>query len=147
MSLQHFYHDFFHPLPWSPERDLVLFKDHDEGNKSLAPILRVDLIESENDFHVHADLPGVQENDLDISIEGNSMIIKGHRERNYDVENSTSHRVERTYGSVTRVIRLPPTADKNNSSATFENGVLTVTFPKLEPTPPATKIPITVNKK
>jgi HSP20 family protein len=141
MSLLPLYHDFFN-AGWTPERNLVIFKDRD-ASAPLNPILNVDLIEMEDKFEVHADLPGVNEEDLDISVENHQLVIKGHRERNFDVENSTSHRIERSYGSVSRSIRLPPNADKNNVNASFENGVLTVTLPKVAPTSTSTKIPIT----
>jgi HSP20 family molecular chaperone IbpA len=111
MSLLPLYHDFFN-AGWTPERNLVIFKDRD-ASAPLNPILNVDLIEMEDKFEVHADLPGVNEEDLDIS------------------------------GSVSRSIRLPPNADKNNVNASFENGVLTVTLPKVAPTSTSTKIPIT----
>jgi HSP20 family protein len=143
MSLLPFQHDFF---SWSPERDLVVFKDRDASTKPFSPILNVDLIEMEDKFEVHADLPGVSEDDLDVSVENHHLVIKGHRERNYDVQNSTSHRVERSYGSVSRSIRLPPNADQTSINASFENGVLTVSLPKVAPTPSSNKIPVNVKK-
>ena len=93
-------------------------------------ILKVDLIENENEFQVHADLPGVEEKDLDISIENNHLIIKGHREKNYEIQNATEHRIERSYGTVQRSIRLPPNADQSSCNAEFENGLLIISLKK-----------------
>ena len=140
MSLLPLYHDFF---SWTPERDMVIFKNRGDLTKPLSPILNVDLVEMEDKFEVHGDLPGVKQEDLDISVENRNLIIKGHREKNYDVENSTSHRVERSFGSVTRSIRLPPNADLSAINASFENGVLTVTVPKAAPSAGGNKIPVT----
>ena len=142
-----FYHDFFGPLDnWRPSNS--------NSNSSLTltnnlkSILNVDLVETENEFQVHADLPGVEEKDLDISVENNHLVIKGHREKNYEVQNATEHRVERSYGSVQRSIRLPPNADQSTCNANFENGVLSVTFNKVPP-PSSTsnKIQVNANKK
>ena len=141
MSLSHI-HDFFGPS-W-PERNLVIYRNEDKN--ALESILNIDLVEMEDKYEVHADLPGVDEADLDVSIENHHLVIKGHRERNYDVENSTSHRIERSYGAVSRSIRLPRNADQGCIDASFNNGVLTVTLPKVAPTPSATKIPINIKK-
>ena len=65
----------------------------------------------EDMIEVYGDLPGMKQDDLDLSVENHHVAIKGHREQNYDVKNSISHRVERSFGSVSRSIRLPPNAD------------------------------------
>ena len=100
------------------------------SNKEMNSILKVDLIENENEFQVHADLPGVEEKDLDISIENNHLIIKGHREKNYEIQNATEHRIERSYGKVQRSIRLPSNADQSSCNAEFENGLLIISLKK-----------------
>ena len=105
-------------------------------------ILKVDLLETETDFQVHADLPGVDEKDLDISIENNHLVIKGHREKKYEVNTATEHRVERSYGSIQRSIRLPPNADQSSCNANFDNGVLTITLTKVAPRQAVNKIQI-----
>ena len=118
------------------------------STENLSPILKCDLVETESEYIVHADLPGVAESDVDISVENNHLVLKGHREKTYEVNNTKEHRVERSYGTVQRSIRLPANADQSACNAHFENGVLTVTLPKLAP-PAAgngTKIPITTRK-
>lgn len=136
-----FYHDFFGPLDhWKPVSTSL--------TSNMKPILNLDLVETETEYQVHADLPGVEEKDVDVSVENNHLVIKGHREKKYEVNNATEHRVERSYGSVQRSIRLPPNADQSNCNAHFDNGVLIVTLGKLAP-PPTTsnKIQINANKK
>lgn len=114
----------------------------------MKSLLNIDLVETETQFQVHADLPGVEEKDLDISVDNNHLVIKGHREKNYEVHNATEHRVERSYGSVQRSIRLPPNADQSSCNANFENGVLTVTLAKLAPpSASSSKIQVNANKK
>jgi HSP20 family molecular chaperone IbpA len=153
-----FYHDFFSPLettlirkshPTNP-RQLKL-KNKKLNATSLAEdmksILQVDLLENENEFQVHADLPGVEEKDLDITIENNHLVIKGHREKKDEMKNATEHRIERSYGSVQRSIRLPPNADQSSCNAHFDNGVLKISLTKVAPHPPANKIKITTKKK
>ncbi len=100
------------------------------SNKEMNSILKVDLIENENEFQVHADLPGVEEKDLDISIENNHLIIKGHREKSFEMKNATEHRIERSYGKVQRSIRLPSNADQSSCNAEFENGLLIISLKK-----------------
>jgi len=139
-----FYHDFFGPL------DTFRPNNHSAAvtlTSKMKPILDIDLVETETEFQVHADLPGVEEKDLDISIENNHLVIKGHREKNYESNSATEHRVERSYGSVQRSIRLPPNADQSSCSAHFDNGVLTVTLIKMAPPAASSKIQVNANKK
>jgi HSP20 family protein len=146
-----FYHDFFGPLDnWRPNYRSSSSPSSSASSLALTSnmksLLDIDLVETETEFQVHADLPGVEEKDLDISIDNNHLVIKGHREKNYEVHNATEHRVERNYGSVQRSIRLPPNADQSSCNANFENGVLTVTLVKLAP-PSASSNKIQVNAK
>jgi len=155
-----FYHDFFEQDPWPSRLKLVSADSHFNPpfqtsqsqsqslslTKDMKSILQVDLLENENEFQVHADLPGVEEKDLDISIENNHLVIKGHRAKNYEVKNSTEHRIERSYGSVQRSIRLPPNADQSSCNANFENGVLTITLAKMTPRVSSNKISISTGK-
>jgi HSP20 family protein len=138
-----FYHDFFGPLDnW---------RSSSNSNQSLTSnmksILNIDLVETDTEFQVHADLPGVEEKDLDISVENNHLVIKGHREKNYESNNATEHRIERSYGSVQRSIRLPPNADQSSCNAHFDSGVLTVTLAKMAPPAASSKIQVNSKKK
>jgi HSP20 family protein len=96
--------------------------------RPYSPILSADLIESDTDYHVHADLPGVE--DLTIEIVGRTLVIKAERKVVHDTEADTVHSVERSFGKVQRQILLPVNADIDNAASRFVNGVLTVSFPK-----------------
>lgn len=98
--------------------------------KPYAPILSADLIESNKDYHVYVDLPGVE--DLSIEVQGRTLVIKAERKVVHDKTTDMVHSVERSYGKVQRQILLPMNADLDNSCSKFENGVLRVSFPKIQ---------------
>ena len=100
-----------------------------EISKPLAPLMSADLIESDSDYHVHADLPGVE--DLDVTIRDRVLCMKAERKAAHEVDNDYVHSFERSYGKVQRQILLPANADVDHAQAKFRNGVLTVSFPKL----------------
>jgi HSP20 family protein len=100
--------------------------------KAVSPLMSVDVVENEKDFQVRADLPGVAPEDVDLSVEGHNLVMKAERQHENEEKNDRYHRFERSYGSVQRRIQLPKNADMDNANTRFNNGVLTVTFPKLE---------------
>ncbi len=111
--------------------------------KQFSPLLTSDLVETDKDFKVLADLPGVSIEDLDVSIEGNVLVMKAERKHTHKTDTDKYHTLERSYGTVQRRIRLPKTADMANANTKFKDGVLTVTFPKLAELPPSsTKLKI-----
>eukprot|EP01032_Pedospumella_encystans_P024430 gene24430-27634_t len=111
--------------------------------KPFAPLLTSDIIETDNEFKVLADLPGVSAEDLDLSIEGNTLVMRAERKHTHETNTDKYHSLERSYGTVQRSIRLPKTADMANANTKFKDGVLTVTFPKHAQLPPAaTKLKI-----
>ena len=81
---------------------------------------------------VYVDIPGIAPDDMDINIEGNQLTISGERKQKHEKNTDTEHRIERSHGKVQRSISLPKNADKDNVSASHEDGVLTITFPKLQ---------------
>lgn len=86
--------------------------------------------ETENEIRITAELPGVTERDIDVSLDDDVLTIRGEKkfERTDDKENF--HFVERSYGTFQRSLRLPFPVDPEQVQARFENGVLTVTLPK-----------------
>ena len=110
---------------WSGDSD---FKDLFSGGEWLP---RVDVLESDEALEVKVDLPGIKPEDVDISITEDRLTVKGEREEEKETNDKTYHRVERNYGSFYRAIPLPPGADRDKVSAASENGVLTVTVPKI----------------
>lgn len=86
--------------------------------------------ETESEIRITAELPGVTEQDIDVSLDDDVLTIRGEKkfERTDDKENF--HFVERSYGTFQRSLRLPFPVDPERVQASFENGVLTVTVPK-----------------
>lgn len=91
---------------------------------------RMDISESDDEIRVKADLPGMDENDIHLSLEGNYLVISGEKKSEVEDKDRTYHRVERRYGSFSRSIELPAEVDPNKVEATFKKGVLTVIIPK-----------------
>jgi HSP20 family protein len=90
----------------------------------------INVSETENEIRITAELPGVTEQDIDVSLDDDVLTIRGEKrfERTDDKENF--HFVERSYGTFQRSLRLPYPVDPDQVQARFENGVLTVTVPK-----------------
>jgi HSP20 family protein len=98
----------------------------------LAP--RVDVAEDQRNVTLTAELPGVKESDIDVSLKGDQLTIKGEKRSEHDekkeVEGHTVHRVERSYGAFRRTLTVPYEVDPDQVSAQFHDGVLTITLPK-----------------
>ena len=98
--------------------------------KPLKPVMDLDFVETDSDFMLHADLPGVNKNDVDIKVENGICTISAEKRNRHESKTTTTHRLERSYGRVQRSMRLPQNADQSHPSAKFENGVLELKFPK-----------------
>jgi len=96
----------------------------------------VDIYETPNELVVKADLPDVNEKDIDVRVENNLLTIRGERKFEKSVSEENFLRVERTYGSFSRSFSLPNTLNAEAIAAEYKNGVLTVTLPKREETKP-----------
>ena len=107
--------------------------------KPFVPLLSTDLIETDRDYHVCVDLPGVELKDIDISVQEGSLVMKAERKQCSKSPNDKIHCMERSYGLVQRRIQLPKNADFDHANTTFKNGVLTVVFPKLTALPTTAK--------
>lgn len=90
----------------------------------------VDISEDEHNITLQAEIPGVTEKDLNITLDNNVLTISGERKFKEEEKKDNFHRIERRYGKFTRSFTLPVGVDPQNVNATFENGVLTVTLPK-----------------
>ncbi len=123
-----------------------LFASHegetDMDNTSWMPT--VDISETENGFEIRAELPGVSENDVNVSVTDNLLTIKGEKHQEEETDGKNYHRVERRYGSFQRSFTLPRHVETTGINAGFKDGVLTLEIPKAEAAKP-TEIPITVN--
>ena len=94
----------------------------------MAP--RVDVSETESEIKIEAELPGVDEKDVEVVLSDGRLTIKGEKKQEKEEKKKDYHMVERSYGSFARSIALPFEADPNQVKASFAKGVLTVTVPK-----------------
>jgi HSP20 family protein len=92
----------------------------------------MDLVETENDFVLKADLPGLNEDDVKIEVEDNVLTISGERKSEREERKDGYYRVERASGSFRRLLTLPEGVDPESVQANFERGVLEVRIPKPE---------------
>jgi HSP20 family protein len=96
----------------------------------------VDIYEGQNELVAKIDLPGVDEKDIDIRLENNTLTIRGERKFEKSVKEENYLRMERAYGSFTRTFSLPNTISAEAISASYSHGVLTVHMPKREESKP-----------
>jgi HSP20 family protein len=107
---------------------------------------RVDVSESDEAYVVRADLPGLEEKDIQVALEEGVLSIEGKVESEQEEERKGWRHVERARGSFHRAIALPAEVDAEKVTASYKQGVLTVTLPKVAPAQPAVrKVPITAS--
>lgn len=92
----------------------------------------VDISETAEKFQLHMDLPGVKKDDIDVSMEGNVLTVRGKKESKSEDHSTRYHRTERVYGEFHRQFSLPDTADGHSIAANFKDGVLDIAIPKVE---------------
>ena len=102
----------------------------------------VDIAETESGYEIRTELPGVSEDDVNVSVTDNLLTVKGEKRQEAETEGKNYHRVERRYGSFQRRFTLPSEVATNDIKAEFTDGVLTLSIPKPETVKP-TEIPIT----
>ena len=93
----------------------------------------IDVIDTPETLQIKAELPGIDPKDIDVSIVGNALTIKGAKLSEKEEKGKTWYRRERSSGSFVRSIPLPVDVDAEHVEAINESGVLTITLPKLEP--------------
>lgn len=92
----------------------------------------VDISETEHDLVVTAELPGVKKDDVKLSVQDNTLTIKGEKKQEKETKEENYHRVERTYGAFQRTFTLPAFVNSSKIKASFKDGVLKVRLPKRE---------------
>ena len=102
--------------------------DEFEAGGAWAP--KLDVSETKDAYMVKAEIPGVDQKDLSVSLQNQILTIKGEKHKEKEEKDEKYHRVERSWGEFTRAIALPGAADTENVNATFKDGVLTITLPK-----------------
>ncbi len=108
----------------------------------------IDCFIKNNQFVVHADLPGVDPKDVDISVTGTMLTLKGERKAEYDEKKEGYLFHEASYGAFERTLELPEGVDTNKIHATYRNGILELTMPvKAEVLPKKVKVEVEESKK
>ena len=96
----------------------------------LASDMRVDITEDENAYYINAEIPGVEKDDIDVSVEGNRVAINAEAKREKEKKDEKELIVERSWGRAYRAFALPSDIDGNRTEARYDKGVLTLTLPK-----------------
>jgi HSP20 family protein len=143
-------------IRWEPMREMMTLREamdrlfDDAFTRPLANNGRnwgapaIDLYQTDDNVVVKAALPGLKADDVQISITGDVLTLKGEFKQNHEVKETTYHIKEQRYGSFERSVMLPTDVETDKAKADFENGILTVTLPKAEQVKPRT---ITVKAK
>jgi HSP20 family protein len=120
---------------WDPFREVVtmqnrlnsLFRDMNDGDSPLttaAFVPAVDIYEDDKKVMLKLEVPGIDEKDLDVSVENNTLTVKGERKFESEEKEENFHRIERRYGSFFRAFTLPSTVDTEHVQAKYNAGVL-----------------------
>jgi HSP20 family protein len=132
--------------PWDLMRELSSMHDrmnrmwgnlYERGHEDVTSrgswLPPVDIYETEaREIVLKAELPGLKREDIDLTVENNTLTIRGERRRDDGIPEDRYHRLERNQGSFSRSFTLPPTADSGRVKAEYRDGVLTVTMPTRE---------------
>ena len=136
---------------WEPTRELSTLRDRmdrlfnetfgrgwggEEGLSTSVWTPPVDVFETPESIVLKADLPDVNKDEVDVSIENNTLTLKGERKLEKETKEKNFYRMERSYGTFSRSFTLPPNVAADRVEASFENGVLTLTLPKREESKP-----------
>jgi HSP20 family protein len=107
------------------------------------PMPAIDMSEDENAYKITAELPGMEPKDIDVSVTGDMLMLKGEKRQEKEEKDKNYHFSERSYGSFQRSFELPASVDRNKIAADFSKGVLTLSLPKTaEAQKPAKKIDV-----
>ena len=120
---------------WDVDRFFNRF-DREDWNNDLTWRPAVDVTEKEDGYLVHAELPGLNKDDVKISFENNVLTLSGEKKLEHEENKDNYHRVERAYGKFERSFRLPEGVNAEAIKASYKNGVLTVDIPKSEKAKP-----------
>jgi len=126
-----FFDDFFNDFPPAMRR----------SGENWMP--SVDIMEKDGEMILRCEIPGMNEKDIDLKIEGNVLTLKGEKKQENENKGDNYHRVESYYGVFARSFTLPQTVDTEKIRADYKNGVLTVTIPQKPEVRPR-EIPVNV---
>ena len=129
-------------VKWDPFRDLAnlhqrLSTQYTGTNDAYGTwVPPVDIFEKGDDLVIRAEVPGVEKNEIDISVEDNRLVIQGKRVQEKEFDEDNAYRLERSFGSFVRSFMLPKTVDATRIAAVYLNGVLEIAIPKAEAAKP-----------
>jgi HSP20 family protein len=126
---------------WDPFREVValqnrvnsLFRDFNDGDSPLTTanfVPAVDIYEDDKAVVLKLEVPGIEEEDLEVSVENQTLTVKGERKFDHEEKEESFHRIERRYGSFFRAFTLPSTVDTENVQASYNAGVLKLELKK-----------------
>ncbi len=126
---------------WDPFREVMalqnrvnnLFREMNEGDSPLTTasfVPAVDIYEDSKKVVLKLEVPGIEEKDLDVRVENNTLTVKGERKFEKEEKEENFHRIERRYGSFFRSFTLPSTVDSEHINASYTNGVLKLELSK-----------------
>jgi HSP20 family protein len=113
------FNDFFYPLP-----------SYFRGPKGADLSPRIDISETDKEYHLEAELPGLTQKDIEVKVDGGILNIKGNKEESHEEKEKNYYLRERYYGAFQRSVALPSNVMADNIEAKFENGILNITIPK-----------------
>jgi len=144
---------------WDPFRELAslqdrvnrLFQETGSRQESLTTgsfVPAVDIYEDDHIIKLKMEVPGIDQKDLDVQVENNTLTVKGERKLEKEEKEENFHRIERRYGSFFRSFALPTTDDTEKVNAEYQNGVLNITLPKrAEAKPKQVKVNVVSGKE
>lgn len=131
-------HDEEHPLLNLRHEMDRIFDDFFRGFSAMEPFAdrsgafapRLDVTETDKELKIKAELPGMDEKDVEVAVTHDTLTIRGEKKEEQEEKNGTYYRMERSFGSFTRSIPLPREVEQDKVSAAFKRGILTITLPK-----------------
>ena len=122
---------YFHQWPdlWSRRGRWGDF-DHDFGLRGFDSAPTLDMSETDKGYEISAEMPGMGEEDIDVTVADNVLTIEGEKRQEREEKKKDYHLKERRYGKVHRALRLPQDVDANKINAKFDKGVLSVELPR-----------------
>ena len=136
---------------WDPFRDLTVLQDRmnrlfedagrgvrrgDEPTAATTWSPAVDILETDGEIVVKAELPGVDRKDISLHLENNVLTLRGERRLEKETKEENYHRIERAYGGFSRAFSIPATVDDEKIRAEYRDGVLKIALPKKEQVKP-----------
>jgi HSP20 family protein len=123
-DMNRLFDDFFKGFGMLP------LSEEEESYGVFAP--QVNMMEDDKSIQVSAELPGLDENDIEISVTKDTLTIKGEKKEEREHREEETYYMERSFGRFSRVIPIPKNVDPDRAEASFKKGVLSITLPKLE---------------